>query len=590
VHIVLDKKGKKTSQRKLVECLPRFSISGDTFLIILALFVGIGGGLFAVFFRYLISWANKFFFGIIGSFTQQGLGNYGGILIPALGGLVVGPLVYFFAKEAKGHGVPEVMNAVALGGGKIRPRVVIVKALASAVSIGSGGSVGREGPIVQMGSGIGSTIGQLFHLSEDMVKTLVGCGAAAGIAATFNAPIAGTLFALEIILGDFTATTFSLLVISSVAASVVARTLLVNVPAFIVPPYELVTPYELGLYVFLGLLASILGYLFTRGLYFTEDMFASIKKVPEYLKPIIGGLLIGIIGLQFPQIFGVGYETIEVALDGKMAAEILLMLAFMKIIATSITLGSGGSGGVFAPSLFMGATFGGAFGAIVNSLYPSLTASPGAYALVGMGAVVSATTQAPITAIVIIFEMTRDYRIILPLMIACVISTMVARALGRETIYTLKLLRRGINLKAGRDINVMRAIKVSDAMRTELDYAKDDMTIRDVVKLMQKTRHTGFPVLGSREELVGIVTLKDIRDTKPPEKRLSIPVKDIMTTDLIVSYPDDTLDDVFKKLTYHNIGRLPVVKRENPERIIGMLSRSDIINAYNQKVVELEHT
>jgi CIC family chloride channel protein len=275
--------------------------------------------------------------------------------------------VWFFAREAKGHGVPEVMEAVALRGGFIRKRVAVVKALASAMCIASGGSVGREGPIVQIGSAIGSVFGQVLRVSADRMRTLVGCGAAAGIAATFNAPIAGVMFAMEIILGEFGVATFSPIVVSSVMATVISRAHLGNFPAFVVPEYSLVSLYEIPLYILLGILAGFVGAGFTTCLYKAEDLFRAVP-VPDYAKAAMGGLVIGAVGIFIPHVFGVGYDAIELAIRGNMAFVLLLSLIFLKIFATSVTIGSGGSGGVFAPSLFIGAMTGGAFGCIAHYL------------------------------------------------------------------------------------------------------------------------------------------------------------------------------------------------------------------------------
>jgi CIC family chloride channel protein len=391
---------------------------------VLAVIVGLAGGFGAVGFRYLINFFQTIAYGSPSELLHvvSDLPWYHILWIPAVGGLVVGPLVYFFAREAKGHGVPEVMEAVALRGGVIRKRIVFVKSLASAISIGTGGSVGREGPIVQIGSAIGSSLGQMLEVSVDRMRTLVGCGAAAGIAATFNAPIAGSMFALEVILGEFGLATFSPIVISSVVATAVSRHFLGDTPAFIVPAYELVSAWELPIYIVLGLFCAMVGVAFTRILYVFEDAFDKIK-FPEYLKATVGGLILGAGGLLVPEILGVGYGAIDLALMQKLAWWMLLVLVACKILATSITIGSGGSGGVFAPSLFLGAMAGGFFGSVVHSLFPEVTASPGAYSIVGMGALVSATTHGPLAAILILFEMTGSYKIILPLMLSCIIGT-----------------------------------------------------------------------------------------------------------------------------------------------------------------------
>ncbi|UCD86622.1 MAG: chloride channel protein [Desulfobacterales bacterium] len=437
---------------------------------ILAAVVGLAGGFGAIGFRYLIGFFQTVAYGSGDNLLELARLTpwYFRMWIPALGGLVVGSLVYFLAREAKGHGVPEVMEAVTLRSGMIRKRVVFVKSVVSAICIGTGGSVGREGPIVQIGSAIGSSIGQVLRISAERIRTLVGCGAAAGIAATFNAPIAGSMFALEIVLGDFGLATFSPIVISSVAATAVSRHFLGDAPAFIVPAYQLISAWELPLYVVLGFFCALVAVTFTTVLYRTEDIFDDLK-IPEYLKAVLGGLMLGIMGLLFPHILGVGYPAIDLSLMQKLSWWVMLFLVIFKILSTSITIGSGGSGGIFAPSLFLGAMAGGFLGTVVHHIFPEVTASPGAYSIVGMGAVVSGTTHGPMSAILILFEMTGDYKIILPLMIACIIGSVASGQLLKDSIYTLKLARRGVNIKAGKEVNVLKSIPVKDVVNSEVE-------------------------------------------------------------------------------------------------------------------------
>lgn len=569
---------------RLARQLDRWQLTETTVLIGTALIVGIGSGFGAILFRWMI--ASFQYLAFEGGKQLLGfLGRYYLILIPALGGLIVGPLIYLLAREAKGHGVPEVMEAVALRGGRIRPIVAIIKSLASSICIGTGGSVGREGPIAQIGSALGSTLGQLLHLSDERIRNLVACGAAGGIAATFNAPIAGALFASEVIVGEFTATYFSSVVISSVTASVISRIFLGNSPAFKVPPYSMVSPWELGFYAILGVLASLVAVLFVITLYKAEDIFDA-WKFPEYLKPAVGGLLIGLVGLYFPQIFGVGYEAIENALLDQIAILLLIALVFVKILATSLTLGSGASGGVFAPSLFIGSMLGGVFGKAVHSWFPSATASPGAYALVGMAAVFAGAARAPITSILILFEMTSDYRIILPLMMATVISTILAERLYEESIYTQKLVKRGIRLQRGRDIDVMQGVLVEEAMTTNPDTIPRDMRLDELGNEFQRTHHHGFPVLDAEGKLYGVVTIRDLERALRRDKEASnLKAGDLATTSLLTIYADEPLWVALKRLGVRDVGRLPVVDRGDPKKLLGMVRRYDIIRAYNLAIM-----
>jgi CIC family chloride channel protein len=413
----------------------------QNYLILLAVAVGVLTGFGSVGFIYLLAGVTRLAREGVGAALRV-FGPANLVLLPALGGLVVGPLIERFAKEAKGHGVPEVMTALASRGGQIRKRVVMVKVLASSLTIGFGGTAGREGPMVQIGSTIGSAIGQWAQLSTKSLRTLVACGAAGGIAATFNAPIAGALFAVEVLMGRFHAD-FLLVLLTSLSSCMVARSFLGDHPAFVVPAYELSSPAELPLYFFMGLLAGLAAMAYVRLLYRTEDVFGT-WAFPEHLKPAIGGLIAGLVLRFFPQVYGAGFPAIESALWVRFPWELLVGLFLAEMVANCATLGSGGSGGVFAPGLYMGAMVGGAFGFLVHWLFPAWTGGAGAYAMVGMAAFFAAAAKAPMTALLILFEMTNDYRIMLPLMTATVASTSVSYRLLAQSIYTLKLHRRGI--------------------------------------------------------------------------------------------------------------------------------------------------
>jgi len=575
--------------QRIVNLVAHYQPSETTILILLASVVGLSTGFGALIFSLLVDRATEFFFGysetILGGMIPFG-GRYWIVIIPALGGALVGPIVYNFARETKGHGVPEVMSAVALRGGIIRPRVAVAKAIASAICLGSGGSAGREGPIVQIGSAIGSSIGQVFKMSANRVKILVGCGAAAGISAIFNAPIAGVMFSLEIILGDFAVKTFSPVVISSVVASIVTHTFVGNYPAFEVPAYHLVSAWELPLYILLGIFGGLVAYLFTWSLYKAEDFFDNLK-ITGWTKPIIGGLLLGILGFFFPQVFSGGYEAIQAALEGKIILWLLAALIVAKILATNLTLGSGNSGGIFAPSLFMGAVAGGAFGEIVHRLFPQVTATSGAYSLVGMAAVVAGTTHAPMTAFLIIFEMTHDYRIILPLMVACVFGTLVARKLSKDSIYTWKLVRQGIRLFRGRDINVLARHKVSEVMKTDFESIPMYLTLHEIFRRMEGGSQYDFPVVDGDGGLVGTLSFQDIRRLLTSrEVDALIIASDIAHTDPPIVHPEDTLDVVLNKFGLRDVGFIPVVESGRGGRLVGILRQDDCTQYYNQKLVE----
>ena len=574
--------------RKTVSLVDRAKMTEHTFMIIIAIIIGALAGFGAIAIRTLIKTISNLSF----PGTETLLGNivnapwYIVIIIPIIGGLLVGPLIHFFAPEAKGHGVPEVMQAVLLKGGVIRPRVALVKALASSITIGTGGSVGREGPIIQIGASLGSTVGQFFRMSGNRMKTLVGCGAAAGIAAAFNAPIAGALFAVEIILMDFAFVQFSPIVISSVMATVISHHYEGNFAAFQVPPYHLVNPFELIFYAALGLLSGLASYGFIKVLYAFEDFFENKLKLPSYLQPALGGLVIGIIALKFPQIMGVGYDSINDALHGSTLWYMALGLIFLKIIATSFTLGSGGSGGIFAPSLFMGAMLGCFFGYFVHSYFPSITASPGAYALVAMGGLVAGTTRAPITAIIIVFELTKDYEIILPLMITCIISAILSSKLSRESIYTLKLLLRNINLKEGTETNIMKSIFVRNVFTTTFEKVHETANFSEVVNKVISKEDPYFAVQNDNSDLVGMISIHDIKSFLFDMQDLQdiVIARDIADKDFDKVTPEDNCQIVLDILSRNGLSGLPVVDPKKQNKILGIIWRRDILKTYNQEV------
>lgn len=568
-------------------------LGGTNGLILLSVLVGLSTGLGAIGFGLLINHSNEFFFGLtdqtlmrMAAFLNLKL-SFGLPLIPMLGGLLVGPIVFYFAREAKGHGVPEVMNAVARLGGVIRPRVAAAKAIASAICLGSGGSAGREGPIVQIGSAIGSTFGQIFGMSGDRIKLLVACGAAAGISSVFNAPIAGVIFSLEVILGDFAIHTFAPVLISSVVASVVTRTVLGDHPAFQVPAYTLASAWEIPLYMLLGAILGVVAVLFTRTLDLFEDLFDKLALKPHF-KPAIGGLLLGTLAIFFPQVLADGYETISLTLHSQMAMLLLVALIFMKILATSLTLGSGNSGGIFAPSLFMGAMTGGAFGHLVNLFWPNQTASPGAYALVGMAGLVAGTTHAPLTALLIIFEMTNDYRIILPLMVTVAIASVIARFLFKPSIYTVKLLKRGIDIRSGKDIGVLRATKVNEVMDTRFETIRSDLSLKQIFHRVADSTESYFVVVDRGDEFKGMVTLQDLRSLITQQHAAElILAADIAKPAPIVIHPEDSLEEALNQLDLRGLKLLPVVAPLEPNRVVGVVRRESLVDFYNRRLLDV---
>ncbi|UCD58193.1 MAG: chloride channel protein [Candidatus Hydrogenedentota bacterium] len=572
------------------QAVGHLKVNEHLFISVVAVLIGILGGCGAVLFRHAIVFFQSVLYGSGHDFLgiAAHIPWHKKLIIPAIGGAIVGPIIYFGAREAKGHGVPEVMEAMALRGGRIRTRVTAVKILASALSIGCGGSVGREGPIVQIGSALGSTVGQMLKVSRDRMRTLVGCGAAAGIAATFNAPIAGVIFSLEILLGEFGVTTFSPLVLSSVTATVISRRYFGNVPTFILPRYEMISVWEFFLYAIMGVMVGLVALAFVSTLYKTEDFFNAIP-LPDYLKPILGGLVMGGMIIYLPQTFGVGYGTIDLSLTGMITGWMLLLLIFAKIFATSVTIGGGMSGGIFAPSLFIGAMVGGFFGTVVHSLLPGSTASSGAYALVGMGGMVAAATHAPITAILIIFELTSEYTIILPLMITCIISSLLAMYVRKGSIYTIKLMRRGVVLRQGREQNIMQGILVESVMRPEVLVVRENTLLTDIIKAFQNYNVSYLQVVNENEELSGIISFRDIRQTLQEQQLGHLLIaKDVATSPVITVTPHESIEAALRKLSSTGVSQLPVVDHNNPKQVIGTIDNKDINAAYNRAALAME--
>lgn len=507
------------------------------------------------------------------------------VLAPALGGLIVGPLVAFLAPEAEGHGVPEVIEAVMLAGGRIRRRVAAVKSLASAVTIGSGGSVGREGPVVQIGAAVGSALGQLLRLPPEQLKTLAACGAAAGIAAVFNAPIAGAFFALEVITGNFAMPAFSPVVLSSVMATVVSRAYFGDHPAFIVQPYELESVLEIGAYAGLGIACGLVAVLFVSVLDAFEALAGRVR-VPPMLRPALGGLVLGLMIVPLPNLYGVGYTTMDYALSGKLSAQLLGVLIPLKILATSLTLASGGSGGVFLPSLYIGSVTGGFYGAVFHQFMGHGTAGSGAYALVGMAGVLAAATHSPITAMILLFEVTGDYKIILPVMIVATLATMVARAVKEDSLYTLKLSRRGIGLSRREDL-IMRSHSVAQVMRPATAVLGDRTPMGETVRYFLEHEAANAYVADAEGRFVGAISIHDIKDPGVRDLGPLVVAGEIADAQVHTAAPQDTLADCIDRFILSDNDELPVVDAGG--KLVGVVSRRDILRVYSSELLRHEY-
>ncbi|OIR20162.1 MAG: hypothetical protein BEU04_03795 [Marine Group III euryarchaeote CG-Bathy1] len=526
------------------------------------------------------------------------------IFIPALGGLIAGIIIEYWSKDAKGAGVPIVMEAVAVKKARLSAKRAVAKCFASATCIGTGMSLGRVGPMIVISSTIGSEIGQRTGKTVEETRTMVGCGAASAITAAFNAPLGGVLFAIELIMAELKTRSFIPIVVAAVIATTVGRSLTGDVAAFdSIPHYTLSSPIEYPFYIVLGIIVGLAAAIFIKLMNLVEDNIEKFENVPIPLRTCIGGLCVGLIALSFPHVLGNGFDVTSdlISLDtdsednlivgnsfpntdvssgvGSLLIFILSIMA-LKIIATSISIGSGGSGGIFTPSLFIGAAIGAGLGLVLNSY--GIVGHPGAFALVGMAAFVASTTRATLTAIVLLFEMTATYEIILPLMLSCVVADAVCYVLSEHSFYTSKLAKRGINVDLGAGQDLMRMIKVKEAMSSDVMTIKPHEPLEVALQIIEDTGHMGLPVVNEEEELYGIITWSDIHEAVVKHER-HLTVQDYCTTDLITVTPEDTLTEALDSLGYKEISHLPVVRKENDRKIIGIITKGDLIKAYNRR-------
>lgn len=565
----------------LVRWLDRVQPNESALLVAAALLVGLCSGAGVWLFKRLIDLVHLAAFSGLGAALAQ-LGPWTVALVPLTGGIVVGLVVHYFIGEERHHGVAGVMEAVALAGGRLRYKRMPAKAVASALSIGAGASVGPEDPSVQIGANVGSALGQWLHLSDDRVRALVAAGAAGGIAAAFNAPIAGVFFALEIVMGEISGGALGVVVLAAVLSAVVTQALSGPQPAFHVPAYDFHSALELPLYLGLGLLAGPIAALYIRGLYAAQDVFHTLE-LPRWVKPAIAGVLVGVVGIFLPQVLGVGYDTIDAVLSGGgLALGLLLALLIAKLLMTSVSIGGGFPGGVFAPSLYLGAMLGGAYGLLAQAAFPGLNVAPPAYAMVGMAAVLAGAVRAPLTAILLLFEMTNDYRIILPLMFAVVVSMVTSERLQRDSVYEHGLARKGVRLQRGRDVEVLEGLTVSEIMQPLENTLLDTDSVATATETFTCTRRHGLCVLDASGALVGVLTLQDLdRANTQCADPQRCTVGEICTRDVLVAFPDETIGAALQRMGARDLGRMPVVSRDNPRRAVGILRRNALVRAYD---------
>jgi len=497
------------------------------------------------------------------------------VLVPTAGGLLVGLILQFVLKHHRVHAVPEVMEATAGRGRRLGFWEGLTSAVAAAVSLGVGASTGREGPIVHLGATIASWLGYTLHLSRNLVRTLLGCGVAAAVAASFNAPIAGVFFALEVIIGHYAINAFAPIVLAAVAGTVVSRSYFGNFPAFVVTEYELGSFWEFPAFIVLGVLAAIVTVLFVRAWQAAMKAFDRVNP-PMVVRPAIGGAIVGLLALQFPQILSVGYAATDAALTEGLTIQVLVALLVLKTGATAVCLAARFGGGVFSPSLFIGAMLGGAFGFAMMALFPDVAGSTGAYAVVGMGAVASAVLGAPISTTLIVFELTGDYQITIALMVAVAVAAILTRQLLRGSFFHMQLLRRGLDVRGTRGEQLVRWARVSQAMQTDVEILTAATPMADLA-------HSHHPALvcDAGGAVIGLLD-PEARDTHVEE---GTTVGDMAQRPKVLTQRDG-LERALTLFQETDLDALPVVTDAQSRQPAGILTEREALRAYNRLLIE----
>ncbi|MEP7287117.1 MAG: chloride channel protein [Chloroflexota bacterium] len=580
--------------------LNTWMLSESSVLLMLSIGVGIATALAAWLFREGIDFFQRFFRESLLATVFGGLGNWGIIPVLGIAGLIVGFLAHRFIGEERHHGVAGIMEASAFGGGRLRYRRMPIKVALASFSLGAGASVGPEDPSVQIGASLGSMVGQWLHLSDDRVRLLVAAGAAGGIAAAFRAPIAGVFFALEVILGDFSTGAFGVVVLTSVISAVLTQAIeaqsiiftasQASVPELGISNYALGGLQEIPLYIVLGILIAPVAALFIRMLYWQQDQWHH-WHIPQPVKTALAGVLVGLIAVFLPQIMGTGRDTMNALLNQTgtdFDLKLLLLLVVGKMVATTISLGGGFVGGMFAPALFVGAALGRAYGVVLDSLFPNtFSANPAAFAIAGMAASMAGVIRSPITAVLLLFELTNDYRLILPIMLTTVVCLFVVERLAPDGIYHLGLARKGVRLAQGRDIDLLQTITVREAMTTNPPSVPATLPLNQLEAVFEQNNTHGLLVTDTDHHLYGIVTLQDLtrahepdedNQTEASEKRT---VGDICTRDLITITSEAPISEALRLIGARDLGRLPVVDANDPRQIVGLLRRRNIVHAYD---------
>jgi CIC family chloride channel protein len=507
------------------------------------------------------------------------------ILVPAAGGATLGLLGLILRVRMQGLGTAGIIEALALKNGLVSLRKEYPGTASGILTVACGGSLGREGPMVEFGTALSSWVGRRFKLEPRELRILVCAAAAAGLAAAYNAPIGGAMFAMEILIGSIALEVLGPVVIASVVATLISRNAMGNLPRFIIPEYKLASPWELVGYLVLGILGGIFAVIVIRTMSAVEDGFSRVR-LPAGIRVLIGFSLVGAIGIWLPYVFGNGYETVNLALNQQLPLKLLLLLPVAKLLATAVTRGSGGVGGMFTPTLMMGSLLGGAFGTFVHGWFPDHTAGPGAYALIGMAAVLSGTTAAPIMAIFMIFEQTNSYQIILPLMLVSIVSNSVARRLKPQSLSENSLRRRGVELPRGREAGVMRSLRVENVMHFEIEAVGHTANFRAVVEAFLRYRFNYLYVVDGTGRFLGVISFHGMKDMLGHADSLEMVIaQDLLTEDFQTVSPQDTLAQTMERFWKQNSERLPVVSGDGQRTLVGWISKRDLIAVYRQEIL-----
>ncbi|MDX8401883.1 MAG: chloride channel protein [Mariprofundaceae bacterium] len=567
------------------------------YLVLLAVVVGVLAGYAALLLRSGIEWVSLVWTGEREwDAALERLPWYVILGAPAISGLLVGLVVTRFLPGGALRGVPGVLADLVERKGRIDRRQMVTETLGTALAIGGGASLGREGPTVALGAVIASEIGHRLGLTEQQVRTLIGCGVAAGIAASFNTPIGGVLFALEVILADYTIATFSPIVISSVLATVITRAELGNFPAFTIPEFQLISAWEIPAYLLMGVICGLVGALLIRALPMARRAFES--WVPDRrFRPAAAGLIIGMMGLALPQVLSIGYGTVgNIMLEQVeprflgVETSLVLFLALLlagKLAASVISSAGGFPGGLLGPTLFLGATLGALFGGGVHHFAPTLTESYGAWALVGCGALTAAALQAPITIMLMVFEMTADYHIMLPLMAACSVATLVARAFGRASVFTEVLEERGIDTEWGREQSWLRSVPVSRIPWRSIPAVAERARLEEHTRLYVESGKGCVQVVDDEGLMVGIVTFADLQQwLLDPTAGEAVLAGEVANRNVRVIAENSSLLEAIRVFDREQFEQLPVVAADNPRKVLGIISRNAVFQTYHRMIVK----